>query len=140
MLAHTNTHTHTHTHTNNVVCIPLSPKGARGKNVDTGTFRKELESILETVIDAEGDFQSNYSRYKDASQKLVDKHAPVISRNVCERNKPPWIDEEYIAARKKRRKFEKVWKKSRSDEDRKRYIEQRELCAELSLSKQETYY
>ena len=42
--------------------------------------------------------------------------------------------------RRKRRRLEKKWRKNKNEEDRKEYIEQRKVCAELSASKQNEYY
>ena len=50
------------------------------------------------------------------------------------------MDEEFRDNRRKRRRLEKKWRKNKSEEDRKEYIEQREVCAELSARKQNEYY
>ena len=50
------------------------------------------------------------------------------------------MDGDFKTARAERRKLEKRWRKSKSEEDRELYVTQRNLCAELSVSKQEQYY
>jgi DNA-directed RNA polymerase subunit F len=58
----------------------------------------------------------------------------------CKRNAPKWVDEEFKRERAARRKLERKWKKSRSDEDHERYVQKRNICAKLSLTKQEQYF
>ena len=53
---------------------------------------------------------------------------------------PVWLDQEYKKARASRRKLEKAWKKSRSDVDRANYMEQKQICAEMVLTKQTNHY
>ena len=86
------------------------------------------------------DFKSNYSKYVTLSQKVVEKHAPIITRTICNRSDPPWMDSEYKSNRCKRRKLEKAWKGENTEENWTAYVEQRQLCAEMSLTKQKTYY
>ena len=42
--------------------------------------------------------------------------------------------------RAKRRKLERVWRNNKDEADHLRYIEQRDLCAKLSIEKQENFY
>ena len=50
------------------------------------------------------------------------------------------MDEEYKQARSERRKLERIWKRNKSEENRQRYVEQRNLCAQLAISKQECHF
>ena len=87
------------------------------------------------------DFDYNFNTFIKYSRELIDKHAPLITRNVSKNVKPKWVDEEFIRSRAKRRKLEKAWQKNKYDEiKRRQYIEQRELCAQMSKRKQQEYY
>ena len=48
-------------------------------------------------------------------KNLVDRHAPIKKYNhrVC-RKSPAWMDRSYVEARRKRRRLEKAWKRTRS--------------------------
>ena len=83
------------------------------------------------------DFMTKYNKYDSLSPKVVEKHAPLITRTMCERNDPPWMDFEFKSCRSKQRKLEKIWKDSKTEEN---YVEQRQLCAEVSIDKQKEYY
>ena len=50
------------------------------------------------------------------------------------------MDEEFRSSRRKRRKLEKKWRSSKSEEDRLEYVNQRQICAEMSRKKQNQHY
>ena len=50
------------------------------------------------------------------------------------------MDDEFKQCRALRRKLERKWRNSKSDDDRRRYVDQRNTCTELSVSKQKAYY
>ena len=51
-----------------------------------------------------------------------------------------WMDTEYKKCRAERRKLERKWRKNRTEENRNNWIHQKELCTQLSLSKQTHHY
>ena len=53
---------------------------------------------------------------------------------------PKWIDSEFRVARAERRKLEKRWQRSKSEQDHQQYIAQRNICAKLSISKQQRFF
>ena len=83
----------------------------------------------------------NFEAFTKESKSLIDKHTPLIKRKVSTNGKPKWVDEEFMKCKAKRRKLEKAWRKDKGNPiKRTHYIEQRELCAELSKEKQQEYY
>ena len=68
------------------------------------------------------------------------KNMLLITRTICECNDPPWMDFEFKSCQSKRGKLKKTWKDSKTEENWKAYVEQRQLCAEMSIDKQEEYY
>ena len=50
------------------------------------------------------------------------------------------MDSEYKSNRCKRRKLERTWKNNNTEENRTAYVDQRQLCAEMSTTKRQTYY
>ena len=105
------------------------------KDVDVVKFKQDLEDSYE-LLELDGhNFKSMYLQYDDASRGVVDQHSPVVSRKVVA-SRVAWMDAEYRENRAKRRKFERVWKKRRTEENRINYINQKEVCAQLALAKQ----
>ena len=50
--------------------------------------------------------------YNTTLRSLLDDHAPVCSRRIATRPRPPWFNEDIIQARRDRRKAERRWKDS----------------------------
>ena len=73
------------------------------------------------------------------SHAVVDEHSPMLKKKITT-GQPVWLDQEYKKARATRRKLEKVWKKNRSEEHRVKYMEQKQVCAEMVLTKQTNHY
>ena len=71
---------------------------------------------------------------------LVDKHAPLKSRMVTIRPAAPWFSEEIKLERRVRRRIERRWRRTRSPEDRLRFIEQNRIVNELLFSARSQYY
>ena len=112
----------------------------RTKNININTTKSDFHQVFQKmdVLD-DIDFKSRYNKYVTLSQEVVDKHVPIITRTVCNWDGPPWMDSEYKTnrcKRRKRRKLEKRWKGDNTEENWTAYVEQRQLCAEMSPSKQ----
>ena len=69
----------------------------------------------------------------------MDKHAPIRTRTI-KNTESSWIDQDYKKCRALRRRYEKLWKRNRSEENRLNYINQKQVCVELALSKRSEYY
>lgn len=109
------------------------------KNIDTDTFRQELESIVDEVATSDSNFEDSYQKYKDLTEALVEKHAPTKTITL-KPNEPKWMDKEYRQARCERRRLERRWRKTGRKEDHLLYIAQRNVCAKLVTSKRELFY
>ena len=109
------------------------------KNIDTVTFRSELSEIMDN-INTQCNFSSMYGEYKVLTENLVNKHAPLITKRMHNNSRPCWMDYEFIQSRTKRCMLEKVWRKQKSEINRKNYVDQRNLCAQLAIDKQQSYY
>ena len=82
-----------------------------------------------------------YKRYKASAVKLLDVHCPEKTRVVKRQNQQSkQMDQKFKDARAKRRSLKRSWKESKDDNDYRRYVEQRNLCATLSIAKQQIFY
>ena len=110
------------------------------KNMDFETFKKDLDVVVNEIIRSDNNFEDTYERYRQEADDLLDRYCPLEIKKVKKSKGPEWMDEEYKKARSERRKLERIWKKSKSEEHHQRYVEQRTLCAQLAISKQESYF
>ena len=106
-------------------------------SIDIHKFREELSSAYDSIDG--NDFETKVRQFDSMSRKIVDKHAPLQTKKF-QRPQPPWIDTEYKKERAKRRKYEKEWKRMRTDQHREQYIKQKKLCMQLCAKKQKDYY
>ena len=92
------------------------------KDEDIDLFRKDLAESLKGI---EGtSFEDKYLKFNDISRKVIDKHAPLLKKEVKKSNLP-WIDGEFRQERAKRRKLEKCWSKNRTAANRNLYIDKK---------------
>ena len=111
------------------------------KNMDIDNALTDFKQVFDEVHNSiNADFEANYSKYDILSRRVMEKHAPLISRTITEQDDPTWMDTEYKLNRAKRRKLEKQWRQSKTEENRKAYVTQRHYCAEMSISKKKEYY
>ena len=110
------------------------------KKIEMESFKNDLERLVKDVVESDDNFETAYEKYKTSTGNLLDQHCSMETRVIRRQNQPVWMDKEYRDARAKRRTLERLWKKTKKDNDYLSYVEQRKLCAQLSITKQETFY
>ena len=111
------------------------------KNIDTASLLSDFKDVFHEIEHSAGlDFKNNYDLYDTLTRKVVDKHAPLVTKSIKRNEEPPWMDADFKQNRAKRRKLEKKWKRNSTEENREAYIIQRRLCAELCKNKRTEYY
>ena len=110
------------------------------KDVDVDAFKTEIKEVQERSFSAENNFEQNYINYRAASEAVLEKYYPLITKKVIRKENVKWMDEEYRKSRTERRKLEKRWKRLKTEESRAELIEQRKKCAKMSVEKQESFY
>ena len=108
------------------------------KKVNLDAFKTDLQRAYEEMDEGKN-FKDYSSQYHTLSKAVVDEHSPVVEVK-CPVTKPPWLDSEYKKSRALRRKYEKDWKRCRTELSRRNYVNQKKLCAEMVISKQNTHY
>ena len=111
------------------------------QGINLVAFCTDLCSQLDNVSCTEN-FQTSYQQFSSITNNTLDRHAPLITRNLVSKNQIPWQDTEYRKERALRRKLERKWKKTRTRDGpvRLAYTEQRTKCAKLASSKRSLFY
>ena len=110
------------------------------KDIEMEDFRVDLQESCDALMQAnDSEFVTMCKQYHDLSASVMDKHSPILTR-TCKTAVPKWIDKEYIECRALRRKYEKQWKKNKTEEHRLKYVNQKKMCADLAVSKQSDHY
>lgn len=107
------------------------------KNIDSERFTRDIQNSFAIT---EKPFGELITSYNEKMQKIIDDHAPVIKKTIKIVPEAPWFDGEYIDKRKKRRKAEKVYKRTRLQDDKKAYINLRKETLNLARKKKCEYY
>jgi exonuclease III len=78
--------------------------------------------------------------YNSELSRIVDHHAPLITRNITIRPAAPWYNEEIRSEKRIRRKLERIWRTTKQPSDRLKYRRQCRRVAELLTESRTLYY
>ena len=94
------------------------------KDIDLPCFKQDLEQLLNEIDVDNTSFAEHNTEFDSKSREILDKHAPlVLWKRKC--GEPPWLDQEYRKNRALRRKYERLWKKQRTDMNMQNYLNQK---------------
>jgi exonuclease III len=109
------------------------------KGIDTDKFKADiLKSDLYTA--PAKDIDEKVKQYSDVLKSLLDLHAPEKSKKVAIRERRPWMTEKIANAKKRRRRFERKWRKSKLTVHREIYEQERDAVKEMIQSEKSHYY
>lgn len=111
-------------------------------NMNMQQFQSDIiEYTDKYVVDAIGtDFLSSVQLYSNMFGSVVDRHAPVITKMANALDRPPWMDVEFVTARKRRRQLYKTWCRYKTPENRAIFVESRAAVNALATDKRRTFY
>ena len=108
------------------------------KNIDLEKFNGEISERF--AVSPTTSFGENINQYNEILRYVLDRHAPLKTRNVKLVPEAPWFDGEYETLRKKRRKAEKLYKRTGRGADKDQYKSLCKQANELAQSKKTKYY
>ena len=101
----------------------------RWKSLNHSEFKSDmLESSLSSMLHEGADVDAGIALYNDVLRELLDKQIPLNTSVVTIKSKSPWYNTAVRVAKSQRRKAERLWRKSRSEESHLRY---RQACMEV---------
>ena len=97
------------------------------KNLDVEAFTADWEyANLEEEFHRSNDLDKMVEKFVDTTVTILDKHAPVLSKQIIQRSSNSWYTPELLASKQTKRRLERRWMKSRLECHR---IEYRKHCA-----------
>ena len=78
------------------------------KDIDIKAFSEDISSSRIVSTD-ETDPELLIDLYNSEVSKVMDKHAPIVSKTVTVRHKTPWFNDEISKAKQNRRACERKW-------------------------------
>ena len=112
------------------------------KNICLPDFHADIvNNTFRYVEEADkNNFKSSLDLFNDIYSETVDRHAPLVSKVVNASTRPPWMDSEFVAARKERRQLYKKWKREKNDQNRVNYVQSRAHVDAMSKEKRRNFY
>jgi len=110
------------------------------KKIDTKQLKTDFISVVNTINITGQDLKSSYTTFSEEVTKVLDNHAPLISKTITSVNTAQWFDAEYKEQRKLRRKAEERWLKSKSEEDFQFFRELRNETTNMARLKKQKFY
>ena len=109
------------------------------KAIDTDAFKEDLRasSLCNNFSDDLDTLTEDYNR---VLQKLVDKHAPLITKSMPLRNRVPWYTDAVHVEKCKRRQLERKWRFTGLAVHRQLYKEQRQVVRHVLKAEKRKYY
>ena len=82
------------------------------KGIDCTTFGEDIAASKlchSTTVTVD----ESVSNYNEVLSNILDKHAPLKTKAITEKEQAPWIDESVLEAKRVRRRSEMKWRKTR---------------------------
>ena len=97
-------------------CVAKNIRYRQLKAIDFDALRQDVEKS-ELCTREYSDINELTSSYNSTLTSLLDKHAPIKEKVVVCRQRLPWFNSEIKCAIKTRRKAERKWRRTKSQQD-----------------------
>ena len=103
----------------------------RYKTLDMDHFCADISSSHELNIPNSTDPVTLLESYERILTSLLNKHVPECTKVISQHKKVPWFNNDVKLAKMARWKAERKWRQSRSDDDRKQYVQAKDMVVTL---------
>ena len=108
-------------------------------SIDMKSLHNHLKEYTQSQ-DTVNDLSSLVENYESELTRIMDIHAPVKTRKITLRPSAPWYDDKIDEEKRKRRKLERRWRKSRLVIDRQLYKDRCKVVNSLIKNAKQRYY
>ena len=110
------------------------------RNIDTTSLKEDINDSALLSSDTHISVSQAVQLYDNGITKIIDKHAPVVTKEIKIRPNTSWYTSEIAREKRKRRKLERKWRKSRLQIDRDIFKSQRQHVNSLICKAKQEYY
>jgi hypothetical protein len=108
------------------------------KSIDIDQFKSDvIDAFMPGLPNGLHDLTN---MYHSELSRLLDVHAPLKKRYITIRPAAPWYNDDIRDAKRKRRRLERSWRRSKDPTDRELYRNQCRMVADLLRSSRSDYY
>ena len=86
------------------------------RDLNIGNLMEDLQNC-DLIKNDDNNVDEMVARYNTSLLNLMDKHTPMITKEVCVRSRKPWYNDMIQQAKRERRAAERKWIKSQKPED-----------------------
>ena len=108
-------------------------------DIDIELFRSDIRCSKLNDISSFGSIDEACECYNNVLTKLINKHCPLIEKEVKAKHKP-WFDEELRNNRRNRRKLERLCRKNPTETNKRNYNQYCKTMARLIKRKRRDHY
>ncbi|XP_072023162.1 uncharacterized protein [Amphiura filiformis] len=122
---------------------PQTKKPSRVRNyklIDNEQFRSDLITELEYFTELNDPIDNLVILFDSKVRDILDHHAPEVVKMRTVRTRFPWYNSTIKEERQVRRKLERKWRKTGSDEDKRAYLDQKNAVNNLIDSEKAKFY
>jgi len=122
--------------------VPLHVKKVefrRFSAIDWHSFESDLKASDLIAVPA-NDLGSLSSQYVSCLRSILDKHAPHLTKTITARPTVPWYNTDLKQLKAERRRYEKVWRRNKTPENRLRFTEARDAFKHSYSEASDAYY
>ena len=107
--------------------------------INLEAFKTDIKDALDTFTTT-GNANDSLETYNTTLCNLVDKHAPLIEREITIRPQTQWFTEEIRVEKHRLRNLERKWRQTKSEIDRQLYRQQCKNMNKLIRIAKTEYY
>ena len=109
------------------------------RSIDRNKFQEDIRNSPLTLMPSSS-LTGIVKQYSSVLTEVLDKHAPLKKKKVIIRPEAPWYNQTILLAKRKRRKLERKWRRTKFEKDRQQYIEQCHVVSTLVTDTRCEYY
>ena len=109
------------------------------KGIDTDSFKNDIRTS-ELYTTPASDVDAKVDQYNNVLKQVLDKHAPEKTKRFAERDNRPWMCDRISNAKKRRRRLERRWRRTKLTVHRQAYEEERDHVKNLIETEKSQYY
>ena len=109
------------------------------KAIDTDNLKIDIKTS-ELYTKHASDIDAKVDQYNSVLKEILDKHAPEKTKKFAERDNRPWMSDKISNAKKRRRRLERRWRRTKLTVHRQAYEEERDKVKNLIDAEKSQYY